>query len=60
MANPRYTISDKSDVIAIPVWWVVDGDKKVAGVHWGLHDGKSENAKKFAQKIADALNAAEL
>jgi hypothetical protein len=44
---------------ASPVWWVLDGTERVAGVHWGLHDGESSKAQQEAQKIADALNAME-
>ena len=54
----KYTISHNSGMGASPVWWVMENDNRIAGVHWGLHDGKSANAQAVAQKIADALNEA--
>jgi hypothetical protein len=52
----KYTISQNSGMGASPVWWVMEGEERIAGVHWGLHGGKSANAQKVAKKIADALN----
>lgn len=52
----KYSIVNNSGMGASPVWWILENGEKIAGVHWGLHDGKSSNAEKVAQKIVDALN----
>lgn len=48
-----FTLENKA-----PVVWIMQGDKRLAGVHWSLHDGQSYLAQEFAQKIVDALNGA--
>ena len=55
----KYTISNNSGMGASPVWWVMENEECVAGVHWGLHNGESSKAQQLAQKIADAMNAME-
>lgn len=47
----EFTILNKA-----PVVWIMQGEKRLAGVHWGLHEGQSSLAEMFAQKIVDALN----
>lgn len=50
----EYHIENKA-----PVVWIMQGEKRLAGVHWGLHDGESDKAKAFAQKIVDSMNGVE-
>jgi len=42
-----------------PVVWIMQGDKRLAGVHWGLHEGRSDLAQQFADKLVQALNKIE-
>jgi hypothetical protein len=39
-----------------PVVWIMQGEERLAGVHWSLHEGFSVNAEQFAKKIVNSLN----